>query len=509
MDKKYLIILLLAQITFSQAPNIEWQKYLGGSGVDYAYKIKQTNDGGYVVASSTTSNNLDVSGNHGGYDFWVVKLSSSGDIQWQKALGGTGDENVYSIQQTSDGGYIVVGDTNSNNGDVTGNHGGYDAWVVKLTSSGTIEWQKALGGSNSDQASSIQQTTDGGYIVGGYTSSFNGDVTGFHGLGDGWIVKLSNLGVIQWQKAVGGSDSDGIVYVQQTPDGGYVAFGDTSSNNGNVTGNHGSIDAWIVKLSSSGLLEWQKTYGGTTEEISKAIQQTSDGGYIFTCITWSNNGDVSGNHGEYDAWVVKVSDSGVIQWQKAFGGTNYDMPFDIQLSSDGGYVFVGWTNSNDGDVSGYHGALDAWIAKISAAGNLVWQKTIGGTNDDKVQSIQQTTDGGYAVAGITYSSNGDITANNGGGNAWVFKLASDSLETSDLAASNIKLYPNPASSFLVLQGSNAIIFDKITVTDLTGKTVLQQTQSTNQVNVESLAKGIYILQAFIGKEKFAGKFEKK
>ncbi|MFY9419238.1 MAG: hypothetical protein WAP17_09180, partial [Bacteroidales bacterium] len=229
--------------------DIIWQKCFGGTNEDYAYSIQQTSDSGFIVAGYTFSNDGDVSGYHGYFDYWVVKLNSSGDIEWQKCLGGTYYDYAYSIQQTSNGGFIVAGSTNSNNGDVSGYHGYFDYWVVKLNSSGDIEWQKCLGGTNNDYANSIQQTSDGGFIVAGYTESNDGDVSGYHGGDyDAWVVKLNSSGDILWQKCLGGTIDDRANSIQQTSDGGFIVAGFTVSNDGDVSGNHGASDAWVVKL---------------------------------------------------------------------------------------------------------------------------------------------------------------------------------------------------------------------------------------------------------------------
>ena len=229
-------------------------------------------------------------------------------IEWQKCLGGTSWDYAKSIQQTSGGGFIVAGETWSNDGDVSGNHGIVDSWIVKLNSSGDIIWQKCFGGTDDDVAFSIQQTSDGGFIVAGYTSSNDGDVSGNHGGGDYWVVKLDSSGTIQWQKCLGGTDNDEAKSIQQTSDGGYIVAGETWSNDGDVSGNHGNSDYWVVKLNSSGDIEWQKCLGGTVKDIAKTIQQTSDGGFIVAGYTNSNDGDVSGIHGDYyDFWVVKLN----------------------------------------------------------------------------------------------------------------------------------------------------------------------------------------------------------
>ena len=187
----------------SPPPPIAWQKSFGGTDTDIPNCIKQTTDGGYIVAGFSVSNDGDVVGKHGFEDYWIVKMGANGDFQWQKSLGGSGDDEARSIEQTSDGGYIIAGTSTSNDGDVTGNHGYYDYWIVKLSSIGAIQWQKSLGGSGDDEASSIEQTPDGGYIVEGGAETADGDVAGNHAGGGCWIVKLNNIGTIQWQKIIG------------------------------------------------------------------------------------------------------------------------------------------------------------------------------------------------------------------------------------------------------------------------------------------------------------------
>ena len=442
----------------------------------------------------------------------TINAQISTNIEWQKALGGTNLDFSRSIQQTTDGGYIVAGATKSNDGDVYGNHGGSDFWVVKLASTGTIQWQKTLGGTNFEFAYSIQQTTDGGYILAGNTNSNDGDVFGLHGgASDAWVVKLSAMGVIQWQKALGGTDYDGGSSIRQTTDGGYVMAGNTNSNNGDVAGYHGDGDAWVVKLSATGEIQWQKALGGASYDSAYSIQQTTDDGYIMAGFSNSNDGDASGNQGFTDAWIVKLSATGVIQWQKSLGGSDTEIAWSIQQTTDGGYILAGDTNSNDGDVFGLHGVdYDAWVVKLSATGVIQWQKVLGGTSSETAFSIQQTADGGYIMTGETWSNDGDVAGNHGGGNdSWVVKLSSEQLSTSDFYKTNLKLYPNPANSLINIQTYNNTRLDKISITDLTGKTVLEQIQNTNQVSVEKLATGVYILNGYSEGNKFQEKFIKE
>src|SRR5579883_1509082 len=295
------------------APSIQWEKALGGSDYDVAYDIQQTSDGGFIIAGTSNSNNGDVTGNHDSSDYWIVRLDASGIIQWEKSYGGSGDEIAQSIIQTNDGGYIVAGWSDSKDGDVHGNHGGYDYWVVKLDNSGGIQWDSSYGGSGFDFAYSIVETNDGGYVIGGISNSQNGEVTGNHGGYDYWIVKIDSNGAMKWEKSYGGSGDDGYISdeiignnLQKTNDGGFVLAGSSNSNDGDVTGHHGNVtypDYWIVKIDGTGTMQWERSLGGSNVDAAKSITQTSDGGYIIAGISISNDGDVTGNHGSGDYWI--------------------------------------------------------------------------------------------------------------------------------------------------------------------------------------------------------------
>jgi hypothetical protein len=421
---------------------IQWQKALGGTRTDIAQAIQATADGGYILAGNTNSPDGDVTGYHIGIfgcyqtcsnqticdylpDGLVIKLGSSGNIQWERVLGGSAADNLLSIQPTPDGGYITSGITYSNDGDVRGYHGGdeADAWLVKLSSSGAIQWQKVLGGSTGcDFANVVLSTPDGGYIVAGHTDSHDGNVSSTAGERDVWIVKLSTNGDIQWQKTIGGALSEYAYAIQLTADGGYILAGYTYSNNGDVSGNHGDADAWIVKISSTGAIQWQKALGGRREEIARSVQVTPDGGYIVAGSTKSNDGDVSGNHGDADAWVLKLSSTGNIEWQKTLGGSGEEIARSVQVTPDGGYIVTGSAMSNNGDVVGNHGGQDAWVVKLSNDGTIQWQKSFGGYGNEFANSIQLSPDGGFIVAGQTNSINGDVSSNHGVTDCWVIKL---------------------------------------------------------------------------------------
>ncbi|MCW3117992.1 MAG: hypothetical protein JWM28_2074 [Chitinophagaceae bacterium] len=372
---------------FAQAPAIQWAKTYGGSNIDNAKSIQPTLDGGYIVVGYSLSADGDITGNHGASDCWVAKLSNKGIIEWQRSYGGSRTDEGNYIQQTSDGGYIVAGATNSVDGDVAGWHPGTelggittDFWVLKLTSNGNIQWQKCYGGFLTERAYCIQQTTDGGYVVAGYANSLDGDVTGFHdsfGLSnstDCWIIKITASGTLQWQKCYGGFYWDIATSIRQTSDGGYIVGGyENSRDGGDVKGSHnpasGALwsDYWILKLSSTGSLQWQKCLGGAEEDILYSILETTDGGYIAAGSAISNDGDVTGNHGSgQDYWIVKLNNSGGIVWQKSYGGIYADIATSIQQTADGGYIIAGGGCGgaglpDNGDIKVNQGTTDFWL----------------------------------------------------------------------------------------------------------------------------------------------------
>jgi len=421
-------------------PSIQWQKALGGTQRDRANALTRTIDGGYLVAGATRSTDGDVHGNHGSDDCWVVKLNSNGDSVWTKTLGGSSQESAQSIVETSDSGFVVAGWTTSTDGDVHGNHGTVDYWIVKLNARGDTVWTKTLGGSSNDYAFSIVQTSDNGYIVAGYTLSTDGDVHGNHGSYDYWIVRLNPTGDTVWTRTLGGSDSDIPSFIIKTTDDGCIVAGYTYSTDGDVHGNHGGDDYWIVRLNPLGDIVWTKTLGGSTTDDASSIVQTLDADYVVAGTTLSTDGDVHGNHGLVDYWIVKMNASGDTVWTKTLGGSSYDGAKSIIPSTDGGYVVAGSAQSNDGDVHGNHGTVDYWIVKLNARGDTVWTKTLGGSGGDFAQTVVQATDSpqlGYVIAGYTQSADGDVLGSgyHGGDDFWVVKLAGD-------VALAVSEYPN-------------------------------------------------------------------
>ncbi len=358
-----------------------WVKNYGYFG-GIANSIQPTSDNGYIVAGELYS------------DFWVFKLDETGNIQWQKIY----DINSYSeagksIRQTSDGGYIVAGDLYSFSSYI------YDAWVLKLDANGNVQWQKVYGNSsNNDFASAIQQTTDGGFVLAGSTYSYGA------GNGDVWLLKLDANGNIQWQKTYGGTGNEEADSIQQTTDGGYIVAGYTFSYGA------GSSDFFILKIGTSGNVQWQKTYGGGAQDAAHFIHQTSDGGYIVAGETYSYGS------GSSDFFVLRLDANGIIQWQKAFGSSNGDIAYSVLQTAEGGYIVSGETYSFTSHE------YDALILKLDTAGSIIWQRKYGestSSDNDHIYSLRQLSDGGYIAVGKTTSFS---TAN-----SWALKLDSSGI----------------------------------------------------------------------------------
>ncbi|MEX0812831.1 MAG: T9SS type A sorting domain-containing protein [Chitinophagales bacterium] len=416
-----LFSILLAAFSVS-AQSIEWQKNYGGSNDDFVSSIQQTTDGGYIMVGGSESSDQDISGNNGGVDYWILKTDVNGNIEWEQNYGGSGDDFASSVHQTFDGGYVVAGSSESSDFDVSGNYGWFDYWILKLDANGNIEWEQNYGGSDDDYAASVLQSTDSSYIVAGYTSSFDNDVSNIYDWDDFWVLKLDANGGIEWEQNYGGTGDETAASMKPTMDGGYVLAGHSDSQDFDAPDNNGDFDFLVLKLDSSGNVEWGQNYGGSWEDEVFSITQTSDGGYIVGGSSESSDQDVSNNYGDYDYWVIKLDANGNLEWEQNFGGSGYDEVYSVLQTQDGGYLVAGDTESNDNDFSGNYGAYDSWLLKLDANGNIEWKQNYGGTLYDGSSEIIQTTDGKYLLAGVSESGDIDLTGNKGGFDFWLVKI---------------------------------------------------------------------------------------
>ncbi len=361
-----LLITLLYGLSIAQsAPDTLWTRTYGGISSDWAQSICQTSDAGYIMAGSSNSFGA------GQGDFYLVKTDSFGDTLWTRTFGGVSQDVAQSIQQTSDGGYIVAGHTRSFS------PGGWDFYVVKTNSLGDSLWTRTYSGSSFAVAFSVQQTLDSGYIIAGVTR-YSLSAGNWHM----YIVKTNSVGDTLWTRTFGGTGHDEAYSVQQTSDEGYIIAGFTNSFGA------GDSDIYLVKTNSVGDTLWTRTFGGVAGEYANSVQQTFDGGYIVA------GGTNSFGAGIYDFYLVKTNSFGDTVLTRTFGETDGEYSWSVQQTFDGGYIVAGGTSAGFGDF---------YLVKTNSLGDSLWTYTFGGVGDEQANSVQQTFDGGYIVAGSTAS----------------------------------------------------------------------------------------------------------
>ncbi len=437
-------------------------------------------------------------------------------LKWSTLLGGTGNEEARCIGQSKDGGYFIAGYTESNNFDVSGNHGGfYDGWFVKLDPDGNILWQRTLGGSGWDDIISAIQTDDNGYILTGRSEYADGDISYNHGFTDLWVVKLSQTGAIEWEKSYGGGLEESGHSIKQTNDGGYIVVGQANSTDGQVIGQHGGGDYWVIKISSTGVLEWQHCLGGSGWDQGSDVVQTGDGGFAVIGYCGSNDGDVTGHFGQFDFWVTMLDGLGNLNWEKSLGGTLADWGRAIIATADGGVIVAGTTRSSDGDVQNNDGGSEFWLVKLDRNGQKVWQQTYGGSMPESGYSLSKTSDGGLIMAGYSWSTDGDVSGspNMGKADFWVVKLGSESVGTEEPSgplSEPIALYPNPAANEVTVNIASAQESAHLTLHDLLGRQLLRQKVDDGaRIELGHLAPGIYLATVLLDDGKvFRQKLEK-
>lgn len=381
------IIWVLSLSAQAEVPAIQWEKTFGGINSDGGSSVQQTIDGGFIIAGVTASFGV------GGDDVYLIKTDPNGNTQWEKTFGGSDQDVGWSVHQTTDGGFIITGSTSSYGA------GNSDVYLIKTDSAGNLVWQKTFGGSDRDVGYSVQQTTDSGYIITGYTRSFGAEYK------DVYLIKTDPNGNSQWQKTFSGSDGGEGVSVQQTDDGGYIIAGSTLWYPPEIDP-QADIDVYLIKTEPNGNMQWQKTFGRIyykddgsyfyEDDWGLSVQQTFGGGFIITGGTtmWPEM---------YNVYLIKTNSSGHLWWEKTFGDSNSDWGVSVQQTSNGGFIIAGNTHSfGSGDC-------DLYLIKTNSSGNLQWQRTFGGSEGDYGYSVQQTIDDGFIIVGsIASASNWDV-----------------------------------------------------------------------------------------------------
>lgn len=458
-----LVAVLLMASVFAQAPDTLWMKIFGGNLQDNrAYSVKQTNDNGFVLTGYTDEEGA------GGRDVRLIRTDSDGNTMWTKTYGGTLWDEGKCVQLTDDNGYIIAGYTKS-----YGNGGGNaDVWLIKTNAAGDTLWTKTYGKFSPDYAYSVQQTKDGGYIVAGETSNIG---TGTNV----YLIKTDAAGDSVWTKSYGGIAHEAGYSVQQTDDGGYIVTGVVWEGPSTSIRN-----IWLIKTYPNGDIQWTKVFGNTMrDDWSHSVQQTTDGGYIIVGETTSYG------EGGYDIWLIKTNSSGDTLWTRTYGGSGDEYGYSVQQTSDVGYIITGYTESVGS------GSFDLWLIKTDEAGNPIWTKTIGGLQSDYGYSVQQTTDGGYIITGVT------LSYGLGANKIWLVRIASGTTGIEEKEKSDLYIYPNPTSGvFKFSRSMHQTEFEQIEIIDVFGKVVKSFPVNLNgegaDFDVSWLPNGMYVCRFY-------------
>ncbi len=464
-------MLLLRSAIAQQPPTVEWMDCFGGTIADVGYAVVQTTDSNYVAVGKTLSmNDGDVSGNHGGTDVWAIKLDASGALLWQHCIGGSAADEAYAVVATPDDGVLLAGLTESFDGDALACTSG-PLWVVKLDAAGDIQWQNCFAATT---AYSIDLTSDGGcFVVGGSMDLF--------------VAKLDPLGALVWLHTYGSSGVDVGYSGVQTDDGGYIVTGSCGANNGDVTGWHGSLDCWVLKLDAAGDIEWQDSYGGTGFDRTFAILQTSDGGYLAGGVTGSSDGDV-GPLCSDAAWMFKLDAAGALQWQQC-----YEPGI---LPNSGGCVGTLLAMDDGAFVAAGIGDGEYWLQKIDITGAVQWQQVYGLSGGYLRNAAGRTLDGGFICTdgtGIT----GCGGSNNGGSDMRVFKLekvnVTEGIEA--VHTPTLSIFPDPGHDLVRVTTTQPLQHATLSLRDALGREVQRLPMPGTELVLDlgAQARGPYIL----------------
>lgn len=445
-------------------------KNYGGSGTDSGRCIEITSDGGYMVAGHTTTNSA------GFADLYVLRLAANGDTLWTKKFGGNGVEQGFTIQRVSDGNYIICGYTTSFSNAEQG-------YLLKIDEGGNKLWEKNFGGAGSEHIEAAYETSDGGIIMVGNTTSAPAVSS------DVYLVKTDASGNEQWSKNIGGTGFDYGNVVQPTSDGGYAIIGITYSKGA------GNGDYWFIKTDASGNVQWDKTYGGPQVDEGKNIRQTSDGGYIITGDTDSKGAGMS------DVWVIKTDASGNMTWEKTYGGNDKDVSKMIEPTTDGGYIIAAISRSF-GKVN-----PDGWIIKTNATGDTLWTRFYGGPEHEHFYSVKATADGGYVAVGHSDSYGQALMEQ-----VFVVKMDGNGLiptgiEDAPYAIKNMSVYPNPSNGvFEVELDLNGAPWADVKLVNASGQVVLSERIENKtgtfhkKLDLSGFAKGLYMLNVSVNEQ---------
>ncbi len=475
MIKKYFpfFFLIYSSVAYSQSPVFNWGKSIGGS-IDEEMRDIVIIDTSLapcticplrlVGTTASDDGNLSSCGSIANdYDAMVIKTNSDGTGYSCEAYGGTAyDEfntGVFHKSGSNMYQYIYLGQTSSNDGDVSGNHGMSDAWLVRVQFN-TIVHQKCIGGNNKDAGFDFIEMPDKGFIICGASASdiIDSDTMDYHGFDDGWITRVDSMGNIIWSKLFGGNLSDYLVSIDKTEDGDFVCAGYSNSNDSAFSNNHGGLDFWVVKFDSLGNLLWQKIYGGSGNEEAHTIVASENNSMMIMGYNSSSDGDITGHHGQsfnQDLWIVKLDSSGNLIWERSYGSTDFQVGYAMCKTNDGNFVVTGGGNGNDGDLLGVPGFSSTWIFKIDTSGTILWSGRFGSNGSEGKQYSVKTYDS-KTFYFITHplTSGGNVTTFYGGfDDVWLGSITdtSQALEVNQITQYHWgSVFPNPVQDKLNL-----------------------------------------------------------
>jgi len=508
----------------AQVPVKQWDKTFGGNRNDYLYTVTATADGGCLLGGVSSSDKTGDKtqpnqGPAGTEDCWIVRVDKNGNKLWDRTLGGSAKEELGAVLATSDGGFLVGGGSFSgvSGTKTTPNISVYsNFWLVKLDAQGNPQWERTYGTtSGGESIRTMIATSDGGYLLGGDSAAeIEGDKTQpSRGRSDYWIVKVDGQGTKQWDRTYGGDNAEVLRAVQQTSDGGYLLGGASQSG---ISGDksqscQGDSDFWVVRVDAQGNKQWDQRFGGSKGDELFNLALTADGGCALAGYSFSPRGGdkTEDSLWQGDFWLVKLDANGRKQWDRTLGGNDQEAYTSLQVDSDGGYIIGGVSRSgiSQDRTQPKRGMFDYWLVKLDATGTKQWDLAYGagGNSYCDLRAMDFAQDGGLLLAGRSSANSGGDKTENGRGDTdyWLVKLSA-SVVTATQPSSALQagmIYPNPAQTHFTLRLPSTWLRKNLrcSLLDATGRTVPIQVAATPtsdelSVKVGQHATGLYLLR---------------
>lgn len=469
-------------------PVIAQSNCFGGSGDDIGMNLIRTHDGGYLILGAAGSNDGDVSNNHGRSNAWILRMDSAMHLIWKKCYGGSLVEQANDAVETSNGDFVVVGFSQSSDFDVSVNHGTTDAWIFMIDANGTLLWEKSIGGDYVDFAYGVILNSQNQVIVTGCTKSSDGNFTYNYGGFDLFIAGMDLMGNILWLRHYGGTDDDMGEDILEVSPMHYLTIATSFSDDINVGPNHGASDVWIVQFDSVGHIEWKKNFGGSSYEFAMQFCKLLNGNICAVVVSYSPDGDVLGNHGNDDIWVFEMNPvTQAITRSRSIGGIDSDIPTGVCEFDNGGILITGRTLSDNFDFTSNHGDYDACLVSLDSNLNIRWTKTLGGSGEDSFSGILTDSFNFGTAAGYTESNDFDVNGNHSSfADFWLVKLDQlDGDAETQTPNFTFRVFPNPNhGSFRLLYAKEERVHS-VEVFRLTGDLIYSQLDicANSQVDV--------------------------